>query len=773
VQVDGLGGLTSSEAAARLAEYGPNQAAPERPHPVRDLLLKFWAPVPWMLEVTIVLEVLLGRHGEAAIIAVLLVFNAALGLFQEKRAQDALSLLRQRLEIQARVRRDGRWQLLPARHLVPDDVVHVRVGDMTPADVQIASGQILLDQSALTGESLPVDAGAGQMAYAGTVVRRGEATGRVTATGARTTFGKTVELVRLAKARSHLETVIFAIVKYLVGLDAVLVAALLAYALVAGLPGRDVLPFALILLVASVPVALPATFTIATALGAMELAREGVLVTRLAAIEEAASMDVLCLDKTGTITQNRLSVSAVRARAPHDDAGLLRLASLASDESTQDPIDLAIIAAARAHGVEPAAVEKLRFIPFDPATKRSEAFLAGDQAVTHVVKGAPAAVLALCRAGDDTAMRDVEEMAAGGSRVLAVAAGDGGIVRLAGLIALSDPPREDSPALVRSLHDLGVRVVMVTGDGPATAAVVARQVGIGDRVCAPEALKREIGADLLAHDVFAGVLPEEKFRLVMAFQQAEHITGMTGDGVNDAPALKQAEVGIAVATATDVAKAAASLVLTRPGLSNVVTAVQTSRRIDQRMLTYTLNKIVKTCEISLFLSLGLLLTGTFVTTPSLIVLLLFTNDFVTMSIATDRVEFARAPRRWRVRTLVLTALMLAVLVLGLSFTVFFVGRDWLHLPLAQLQTLVFIVLVTSGLGTVYLVRERRHFWRSRPSRALLISSSVDIAVVSFLATYGILMAPISPVLLAATVGVVVLYLAAIDFLKVRIVQAWL
>ena len=770
---DELRGLTSSEAAAKLAQYGPNQAAEERPHALLALLGKFWAPVPWMLELTIVVELLLHRYSEAAVIGVLLIFNAGIGLLQEKRARSALSLLRQRLEIQARVLRDGRWQLLPARDLVPGDAIHIRVGDMSPADVQIASGQVLLDQSALTGESLPVEAGPGQPAYAGTMVRRGEASGCVTVTGTRTTFGRTTELVRLAKSRGHLETIIFSIVKYLGVLDALLVAGVLVYALAAGLPAGDVLPFALILLVASVPVALPATFTVATALGAMELAREGVLVTRLAAIEEAAGMDVLCSDKTGTITQNRLAVSAVRPLAPYTDDELLRLASLASEESTQDPIDLAIIAAARARGALPPATLKRRFVPFDPSTKRSEAVLSDEHAGTRVVKGAPAAVLALCEAGGGATAGDVEAMAGDGSRVLAVAAGAAGVLRPVGLIALRDAPREDSAALIRRLRDLGVRVVMVTGDGPATAAAVARQVGIGDRVCPPEILRREDPASVLSYDVFAGVLPEEKFRLVAAFQRAGHTTGMTGDGVNDAPALKQAEVGIAVANATDVAKAAASMVLTNQGLSDVVAAVQTSRRIYRRMLTYTLNKIVKTCEISLFLSLGLILTGTFVTTPALIVLLLFTNDFVTMSIATDRVEAASTPRRWHVRPLALTGLSMAILVLALSYTIFFVGRDLLHLPLAQLQTLVFVMLVVSGQGTVYLMREHRHFWRSMPSRSLLASSFLDIVVVGFLATHGILMAPLRPALLATTMGLILLYLAAIDFIKVRLVGTWL
>jgi H+-transporting ATPase len=355
--------------------------------------------------------------------------------------------------------------------------------------------------------------------------------------------------------------------------------------------------------------------------------------------------------------------------------------------------------------------------------------------------------------------------------VLAVAVGTESALHLAGLVALADAPREDSRQLVQNLRDLGVRVVMVTGDGPATARAIATQVGIGDRSCPPEMLRGDgIRKDVQECDVFAGVFPEDKFRLVQALQEAGHVTGMTGDGVNDAPALKQAEVGIAVATATDVAKAAASIVLTNPGLTDVVATVETSRRIYQRMLTYTLNKIIKTIEIAFYLSLGIMLTGTFVITPLLIVLLLFTNDFVTMSIATDRVSFSCKPDHWRIRTMVLTGAALAGLILVLSFSVFFAGRDLLHLPLPQLQTLVFVMLVFTGQGNVYLVRERRHFWQSRPSGWLVLSSCADIAVVGLLASKGILMAAISPVLIAELLAVVAVFLTLVDLLKVRILR---
>ncbi|HQU34539.1 MAG TPA: HAD-IC family P-type ATPase [Thermoanaerobaculaceae bacterium] len=538
----------------------------------------------------------------------------------------------------------------------------------------------------------------------------------------------------------------------------------------------EVLPFALILLVASVPVALPATFTVATAVGATELVGEGVLVTRLAAIEEAAGMDVLCSDKTGTITLNQLSVTALVACPPYTEAQVLERASVASDESTQDPIDLAIVQEAKARGVATAAPAGRQFIPFDSATKRSEGIVPGEHGGRRVVKGTPATVLALAGpAGPAGAALagEVERLGALGVRVLAVAegeVGEGKVLKPVGLIGLADPPRPDAAGLIGHLHDLGVRVVMVTGDAEGTALVVARQVGIGGRVCPVGELRRPGADDALEHDVFAGVLPEDKFHLVQAFQRHGHTTGMTGDGVNDAPALKQAEVGIAVSSATDVAKAAASLVLTNPGLGNVVAAVRTSRRIYQRMVTYTLNKIIKTCEISLLLSLGLILTGTFVTTPTLIVLLLFTNDFVTMAIATDRTTVPVAPTRWRIGPLMRTALVLASLILLMSFGVFFFARSVLGLPLAQLQTLMFVLLVFSGQGTVYVVREHRYFWHSMPSRWLLGSSVADVLVVGAMASLGILMAPIPLWLLAATLGLVAVYLTGVDLIKVRLMR---
>lgn len=769
--VAALVGLTSAEAAQRLRELGPNAVPEEHRARWRTLLAKFWAPVPGMLAVAILLELLLAHGTEAIVMTALLLFNGLLSFFQEERAQAALALLRQRLVVECRVLRDGHWQQVPSAVLVPGDVVHLRLGDLVPADVRLADGALLIDQSALTGESLPVELAPGSTAYAGSLIQRGEGTGEVTATGARTAYGRTAELVRVAKTPSHLESVIVRIVRALVGLDLVLVAAVLVYGAVVGLRLADTVPFALILLIASVPVALPATFTLASALGAMELARHDVLVTRLSAIEEAAGIDILCSDKTGTLTQNRLTLGALRPSAPETSESLLRLAAAASDAATQDPIDLAILAAASSSADGAATSERVTFEPFDPGSRRSTAVLRTATGVVEVTKGAPSAVAALVGSEGAGVTADAAALASQGFRVLAVAAGPRGKPRLAGLVGLQDPVRPDSGSLISRLQELGVRVLMVTGDNLVTAATVAAQLGMGDRACPAEALRSGGASEVLGCDLFARVLPEDKFRLVTALQQSGRIVGMTGDGVNDAPALKQAEVGIAVAGATDVARAAASVVLTSSGLSDIVFAIEASRRVYQRLLTYTLNKIVKTIQIALLLSVGLLVGGIFVTSPRLVVLLLFANDFVTMAIATDHVQGSRLPERWHVRPLVLSALGLAGPLLLVSFAVVWLARDVFRLGQPELQTLVFVLVVFTGQATVYLVRERAHFWHAWPSRWLGVSSLADLCAVTLLATRGWLMAPISLGLVGLVLGASLLVLVVTDSLKVHLL-AW-
>jgi H+-transporting ATPase len=760
-------GLSTQEARQRLQQFGANAVPEDRPHPLLAFLRKLWGPVPWMLEITILLQFILGRYPDVVITLSLLLINGVLSFVQENRAQNALALLRQRLTIQARVLRDGEWRLLPAQELVPGDIIRVRAGDVVPADLRMADGQISVDQSALTGESALVDIDAGGTVYAGSTIKRGEGTAEVTATGARTYYGKTADLVHTARTASHVETLIQKIVKYLVLVNGVLAGVIAVYGLVNHFPLGELLPFVLILLVASVPVALPTTFTLANALGSMELSQRGVLTTRLSALTEAAGMEVLCTDKTGTLTRNELKVVSVHAFAPYTEDDVLEFAALASDASTQDPIDLAVLDGVASRGKAVDYASRQQFIPFDPKTKRTEARLQRADHISRAVKGFPATVASIARSSADLTPV-VEQMAARGDRVLSVAAGTDDELTLIGLIGLQDPPREDSAAVIGKLRDLGIGIVMVTGDSPETARIIAGKVGIDGPVCSAEQLRSSSDAADLDCAVFAGVYPDDKFKLVQGLQKRGRIVGMTGDGVNDAPALKQAEVGIAVANATDVAKASASLVLTNPGLTDMLVAVEAGRQIFQRMLTYTLNKIIKTFQIGMFLTLGLLLTGVMITRPRLILLLLFANDFVTMAIATDRVSVSHRPDHWRIRPLVISALVLAAGWLVYLFAGLLVVEQVLHLPLEALQTFVFVMLVFTGQANVYLIRERGHFWRSRPSLWLALSTIADVIVVSLLAAQGILMTAIPLALIAAVFGTTIAYMSVLDLFKVWI-----
>ncbi len=757
-----LAGLTSDEAKARLAQYSSNEVSEAKPSALLTLVRKFWAPVPWMLEATIALSLLSARYLDAAIIGFLLVFNILISYLQEGRAEQTLALLRERLSITARVLRDGQWQTLAAREPVPGDAIHVRLGDVIPADATVHDGALVVDESTLTGESVPVEKGVGETLYAGATARQGEATGIVTATGTKTSFGKTTELVKTARTISHLETVIVQIVKYLVAIDVLLVIAMLAFAALVHISPLSALPFALIVLVASVPVALPATFTLAQALGAEDLAKRGVLVTRLSAIEEAASMDVLCTDKTGTITLNQLSIGQLMPSRPFSDDELLTDGAIASDAASQDPLDLAILAALNAHHLA-ALPERLSFTPFDPASKRTEATVLHQGTVIRVIKGAPQVVAALVSGLDHGAQE--REVAA-----LAVAAGPEHALQLVGLIGLVDPPRPDSAALIASLHTLGVQTKLLTGDTVETARAIAKEVGIAGLVCEAATQKRQGVPFDTECAILAGIFPEDKLQLVQALEVAGHVAGMTGDGVNDAPALKQAEVGIAVSSATDVAKAAASIVLTTPGLLDILAAVQTSRRVYQRMHTYTLNKIIKTIQVACFLTGAFFLTHTFVITPTLIVLLLFANDFVTMSLAADHATPDPTPDRWQVGQLVSSAIALAAVLLVESFLVLGLMLGVFHQSLSQTQTLVFLMLVFSGQATVYVVRERNHFWSSLPGRLLLIATLCDLVVVSGLATLGILMTPVSPLLIGLTFVLALAFMVLLDQVKRWVVR---
>jgi H+-transporting ATPase len=765
-KVDLPSGLTSDEARRRLQKFGPNAMPDTALHPLRMALEKFWAPVPWMLEAAIVLELALGKYVEAGIIAGLLVFNAALGLFQESRAQATLAALKSRLALNASVRRDGTWKTIPAAELVPGDLVKLSLGAVVAADVHLIGGEILLDQSMLTGESVPIEAGAGVQTYAGALVRRGEAVAEVTATGAHTKFGRTAELVRTAHVVSSQQKAVLRVVRNLAGFNGVVIVALVAYAWFLKMPLAEIIPLVLTAVLASIPVALPATFTLASALGARALAKLGVLPTRLSAVDEAASIGVLCADKTGTLTRNALTVTTVRPMPGFDDAHVLALAALASSDGGQDPVDGAIRAAAASKAVSDAP-RLIKFAAFDPAKKMSEATATDSTgSPQRIVKGASAVVIGLAQPSPiaTTAAAAANELEAKGFRVLAVAVGPPTAMKLAGLIALSDPPRPDSAALVSELHGLGVRTVMVTGDAPATAAIVAKAVGLDGAICPPGPIPDTVHPEQFA--VFAGVLPEDKYKLVKAFQNGGHTVGMCGDGANDAPALRQAQMGIAVSTATDVAKSAAGMVLTEPGLAGIVAAVKEGRVIFQRILSYTLNSITKKTVQVLFLVIGLIMTGHAILTPLLMVLIMITGDFLGMSLTTDNVRPSPMPNVWRIGNLTVAGVIVGLGELVFCTSVLAFGAYRMGFDIGALQTLAFIVIVFGNQATMYINRERRHLWSSRPSFWLVVSSIADLLIASTLAVGGIVMTPLPAWIVGGTLAAAAVFAVILDLVKV-------
>jgi H+-transporting ATPase len=758
-------GLSRAEAERRLKSVGPNAMPDTTAHPLQSALGKLWAPVPWMLEAAIVLEIALGHYPEGAIIAGLLLFNAGLGLFQEGRAQATLTALKSRLALNASVRRDGKWATVPAALLVPGDVIKLSLGGVVAADAKLTEGEVLLDQSMLTGESVPIESGPGRQTFAGALVRRGEATAEVTATGPRTKFGRTAELVRTAHVVSSQQKAVLHVVRNLAVFSGAVIVFILAYAFFLKLPVGEIVPLILTAILGSIPVALPATFTLAAAIGARALARIGVLPTRLSAVDEAATMDVLCADKTGTLTANQLTVAEVHVLPGFDEAHLLSLAALASSEGGQDPVDGAIRTASEGKKVSDAPT-LMKFIPFDPATKMSEATVASPGGATQrVVKGAFAVVSKLAQPSQEAADAG-KALEAKGFRVLALAAGPPDAMKLVGLIALSDPPRKDSASLVSELHGLGVQTVMVTGDAPATAGIVAHAVGLDGATCPPGKLPEDVKPATFA--VYAGVLPEDKYKLVKAFQKSGHTVGMCGDGANDAPALRQAQMGIAVSTATDVAKSAAGIVLTKAGLEGVVAAVKEGRITFQRILTYTLNSVTKKIVTALLLAVGLMMTGHAVLTPLLMVILLVTGDFLAMSLTTDNVRPSAKPNAWRIGNLTIAGTVMGACLLAFCAAALAFGKYALGYSTEQVRTLTFIAVVFGSQATIYAIRERKHLWSSRPSIWLLASSVADVLIASIMAVAGIAMTPLAPSIVAGTLLSAIALSLLLDLVKIPV-----
>jgi H+-transporting ATPase len=774
-------GLSSSEAEKRLQQYGPNEIQEKKSNPLKKFLGYFWGPIPWMIEAAVVMSAVIQRWPDFGIILTLLMVNAIVGFWQEHKAGNAIELLKQRLAIKARVLRDGKWQAMPAGKLVPGDIARLRLGDIIPADVKLIDGDYLLtDESALTGESLPVEKHLSDVGYASSIVKQGEMNALVVNTGARTFFGKTTTLVEEAKTPSHFQRAISKIGDYLILLAVGLVIVIFLVSIFRGQNILEIIQFALILTVASIPAALPAVLSVTMAIGAIALAKKEAIVSKLVAIEEMAGMDVLCSDKTGTITKNVLTLGGTKPYAKFTENDVLLFSALASREEDQDPIDIAILTKTKSTPAIEDSINRIKvtsFKPFDPVLKRTEATVQGeDGSQFKVTKGAPQAILVLIedkKAITDKLTADVNEFAKKGYRALGVArTNKENNWQFAGLIALFDPPREDSAETIKTAQSMGVSVKMVTGDHIAIAKEISSQVNLGNDIVLSAAFldKPDSEAQRVVEEAegFAEVFPEHKYRIVELLQSKGHIVGMTGDGVNDAPALKKANAGIAVEGATDAAKSAADLVLTKPGLSVIIDAIKESRKIFQRMTNYGTYRIAETIRVLLFMTASIVIFQFYPVTALMLVLLALLNDLPIMTIAYDNVKYSDRSEKWDMRTLLGIATFLGIIGVFSTFGIFYIGLIVLKLNPLVLQSFIYLKLSVAGHLTVFVARTKGPFWSVKPAKPLLFAVIVTQLVATVITVYGILLPAMGWDLALLVWGYALSLFIVTDFAKVRL-----
>jgi H+-transporting ATPase len=811
LQVDPTRGLHGEEATARLARYGHNEIE-EKEEPLwHRLFRRFWGPIPWMIEVAAILSAVVQKWEDFGIILVMLLVNAGLDFFQEHRALNALKALKQRLANDVIVLRNGAFATISARDLVAGDIVKLRIGNVVPADVQLLSGDyLLLDQSALTGESLPVSKKSGGIAYASTIVKQGEMLAIVVNTGAHTNFHTVVALVAKAslEERSHFQKMVIRIGDFLILITVALVALIIMVALFRHENFLEILRFALVLTVASIPVALPAVLSVTMAVGAVNLARRQAIVSRLTAIEELAGVDVFCSDKTGTLTKNEMRVAEPVVRAGFDERTLFLVAALASKPENRDPIELPIFQYIDEHfpDLDWKSYRQAAFTPFDPVHKRTEAHVEKGAERFVAMKGAPQVLLAMAELPEAEALairQTVDRLAAKGYRTLAVGRTRGEPpLELVGLVPLYDPPRDDSKQVIADMRNHGVEVKMVTGDNLAIAREIGGLLGLEQRTMRSDQLSGTAGNELLTltaalaaaiyqrlrpsvsrkeaqhfadqvmetvgtlydtrllereflhtHEsaivemiesvnLFAEVVPEDKYRIVDILQKAGHIVAMTGDGVNDAPALKKADCGIAVSNATDAARAAADIILTAPGLGVINEAVKQARITFERMKSYATFRIAETIRIVLFMTLSIVVFSFYPITALMIILLALLNDIPILAIAYDRTKVDRQPVRWNMSELLTVSSVLGVTGVIASFLLFFLLKEY-GFSEDKIRTLLFLKLIIAGHSTIYVTRVEGWFWRRPWPSPLLFGATFGTEILgTLIAVYGLLITPI-------------------------------
>ena len=742
-------GLTQAEAQKRLSQYGPNEIAEKKTNAILKFLSYFWGPIPWMIEAAVILSAVARHWPDFGIILVLLLGNAVLGFWEEQQAGDAIAALKAKLATKARVRRDGNWVTPPARDLVPGDVIRLRLGDIVPADARLLDGdEVSVDQSTLTGESLPASCKPGDAVFSGSIIRRGEIGAIVYATGTKTYFARTAELVETAITVSHFQKAVLKIGNYLIVLAIALVSIIVVLGIYRGDPILTTLQFALVLTVAAIPVAMPTVLSVTMAVGARLLAKKQAIVTKLVAIEELAGVDVLCADKTGTLTQNKLTLGEPYCLDAITADQIILAGALASRADDNDTIDLAVLGGLKDKAAL-ASYQVTHFQPFDPVHKRTEATVKDKDSTTFkVTKGAPQVIMALsanAAAVKPDIDKAVNDFAARGFRALGVARADAdGKWQLLGVLPLFDPPREDAKSTIATAAAMGVKIKMVTGDALAIARETAKTLGMGANILdggiLDDSKTRETPAltkSIEDADGFAQVFPEHKFHIVDVLQRHGHIVGMTGDGVNDAPALKKADCGIAVSDATDAARAAAAIVLMTPGLSVIIDAIKESRRIFQRMNSYAIYRIAETLRVLLFMTLAIVVFNFYPLTAVMIVMLALLNDGAILSIAYDNVHYKNAPEAWNMRVVLSVSTVLGVFGVIAAFGLFYLGERVFHLDRQHVQTLMYLKLSVAGQLTIFLTRTRGPFWSIRPARILLIAITGAQTLATCIAIFGL------------------------------------
>ena len=747
-------GLSQAEATKRLAQYGPNAIEEKKTNIILKFPSYFWGPIPWMIEGAVLLSGVVQHWMDFGIILFLLFSNAVVGFWEEHQAGNAIDALKKRLAVNARARRDGKWTEPKSSELVPGDVIRLCLGDIIPADARLLEGDsVQVDQSALTGESLPVEVKPGGPVYSGSILRQGEIDAIVYATGTNTYFGKTAQLVQSADTVSHFQRSVLKIGNYLIILAVAMVLLIVIVALFRHDAVLTTLEFCLVLLVAAIPVAMPTVLSVTMAVGARLLSKKEVVVTKLSAIEELAGVDILCSDKTGTLTQNKLTLGDPFTVDGIASDKVILWAALASRAEDKDTIDLAVIG-----GVKDAGALKsnqvAHFVPFDPVHKRTEATVKGaDGKQFFVAKGAPQVILQMAiNAGEvkPAVEKAILDFAGRGFRSLGVARADEeGKWKFVGMLPLFDPPREQAKATIASAVEMGVEVKMVTGDQVAIARETAKQLGMGTNILNASGLgdsKKDATPEqakaIEDADGFAQVFPEHKFHIIQVLQKRGHFVGMTGDGVNDAPALKQADCGIAVSGATDAARAAASIVLLAPGLSVIIDAIKEARRIVQRMNSYAIYRIAETLRVLLFMTLSILIFNFYPMTAVMIVLIAVLNDGAILSIAYDNVHYKKMPEAWNMRLVLGIASVLGFVGPIAAFGLFYLGDRVFRLGHPELQTLMYLLLSVAGHLTIFLTRTRGPFWSIRPARILWMAVLGTQTVATLIAVYGLFMTPI-------------------------------